>query len=115
MAWSAAEPAIPASIAGLARSVLRSMLLGTIRLTLVFAATLIAGVLGTVVLAQQAKVPPPLTPEPGPFPRRMSSARQAATPGQAGPKTASRALLPQFQALVLSTSKIKSKFKPSNA
>ncbi len=94
------EPAIPAAIANLARSVLRSMLLSTIRLV-ALAAFLIAGALGTVVLAQHAKVPqsaPPATAVPTPI---ALPQKQPATPGQAGPKPASRALLPQFQALVL--------------
>ncbi len=92
----AGESAIPASIAGLTRSVLRSMLLIT-GSRLVFAATLIGGILGTVVLGQQEKVPPPhakssrqnLAPRTEPAARALSAQAPA-----------SRPLPPQFRALV---------------
>ena len=53
-----AETAIPASIAALARGVLRSMLLCNGKV-LSIAAIAVAGIFGTVVLAQQAKTPAP--------------------------------------------------------
>ncbi len=96
----AAEAAIPASIAALARGVLRSMLLSTSRL-LALAAVLIAGVLGTVVLAQQTKLPAPVPPaRPLPRPRALAQ-NQVVTPGPADQKPPSRAVSQQFQALVL--------------
>ncbi len=96
----AADAAIPASIAALARGVLRSMLLSTSRL-LALAALLIAGVLGTVALAQQSKVPAPAPPA-RPFPRPPALPQnQVVTPGSADQKPESRALPKQFQALVM--------------
>jgi RNA polymerase sigma factor (sigma-70 family) len=90
----AGEAAIPASIAALARGVLRSMLVSTSTL-FGFAAILIAGILGTVVLAQQTKVPPTRA--------ARQDARPQDKPATAAPATqapASRPLLQQFQALV---------------
>ena len=96
----AGEPAIPAAIANLARSVLRSMLFRTIRFV-GLAALLIAGALGTVVVAQHAKVPPSAQPARAIAAPLALPQKQASTPGQAGPKPASRPLPQQFQALVL--------------
>ncbi len=82
----AGESAIPASVAALARGVIRSMLLGTCKLLLIVA-VLAAGVLGTVVSAQQGK---PTAP----------AARTTAPPPDQPAAPAPRPLPTQFQALV---------------
>jgi RNA polymerase sigma factor (sigma-70 family) len=97
---AAAERAIPAAIANLARGVLQSMLLSTVAL-LGLAAVLIAGVLGTAVLAQHTKVRPSARPARAISTPIALPQNRPADPAQAGQKPASRALPQQFQALVL--------------
>jgi RNA polymerase sigma factor (sigma-70 family) len=84
----AGESAIPASIAALARGVIRSKVLGTCKM-LVIVALLATGVLGTVVLAQQGK------------PAAPAASQAARTKDQpAAPVPTPRPLPPQFRALV---------------
>ncbi len=92
----AGESAIPASIASLARGVIRSMLFHTCKLV-AFVALLAAGVLATVVSAQQGQSPPPAAlgkPVASPAARLQDQPTQAAE--IPGPQT----VLPAFRTLV---------------
>ena len=82
------ECAIPASIAALARGVLRSMLINTCKL-LGIVALLAAGMLGTVLSAQQGRRPATAAP-----------ARPTARTQDQPAASATRPLPPQFQALI---------------
>jgi RNA polymerase sigma factor (sigma-70 family) len=88
------ESAIPASIAGLARGVIRSMVLNTWRAAGIVA-VLAVGVLGTVVWAQQGT---PAKTDAAAAPAVRPAAREPDRP--VAPAPAPRPLPPQFQALV---------------